>query len=405
MSDPAFFASDAPVQVWHAMRRENPVLWVERHAQPGFWAVTGYRDAQSVLRRPDDFGSEGGLRLDTPAAAVRVASGRMLIATDPPRHTHLRRSIGAGFRTQIIRELEIKTRGMAEALIGNALLAGGCDFVSDIAGPLSTSVVCELMGIPPADQPLMGQLADRAFGASRRTVDSSADERDRMAAHADILLYYWQAMERKRYANDQGLITRLVQSPVGGSRLTDEEVVLNCDGLLAGGNETARLAAATGLQALIEDPRQWARLCRTPTSIPGAVEEILRWTSPASHVLRVARQDTELGGNQVAAGDLVAVWLPAANRDPEVFVDPDTFDTTRIRNRHIAFGSGDHSCIGSAIARMELRVLFEELSRRVARFEITGPLERLRSNTFWGVKSMSITVTETSAPTARMGIS
>lgn len=220
--------------------------------------------------------------------------------------------------------------------------------------------------------------------------ESSAIDLERIEAHADILGYYADLVDFRRREAGADLISAMANGTVDGRPLTDEEIFLNCDGLISGGNETTRHASVGGVLALIREPDQWRRAASSPDRIDTAVNEVLRYTSPALHVLRTAARNTEIAGRAIGAGEAVTVWMPSANRDDAVFEAPDRFDVTRTPNQHLAFGNGAHFCLGGALARAELRVLFTELFENAYGAELVGPVRRLRSNLIWGYESLPV---------------
>ncbi|MFD0631685.1 cytochrome P450 [Catenulispora yoronensis] len=240
-----------------------------------------------------------------------------------------------------------------------------CDF-TDVASVLPLSVICDMLGVPRADWPFMLRSTRVAFG------ESDSDPLERLEAHAQVLEYYQDLVAERRRRPREDVISTMAGGSVDGVPLTDEEIFLNCDGLISGGNETTRHASVGGLLALIDRPDQWRAASAAPEGLDAVADEILRFTSPAMHVLRTPCQDTEIGGQAIRAGEPVTVWMPSANRDEAVFDDPDRFDGARHPNPHLAFGMGPHHCLGATLARIELRVLFEELLRTFASGEPAG---------------------------------
>jgi cytochrome P450 len=186
------------------------------------------------------------------------------------------------------------------------------------------------------------------------------------------------------------LISALIHGDVDGAKLTDLEVLFNCFLLIIGGQETTRNATSGGILALIENPAEGAKLRNDPSMLTVAMEEFLRWTSPVTHIMRVAKKDGEIRGQQIRKGEKVVIWNASANRDESVFPRPDVFDIARMPNDHLAFGHGEHFCIGANLARLELRVMIEEVMRRMPEIELAGPVERLRSNFVAGIKHMPV---------------
>lgn len=383
LGDPDLYATGEPERAWAHLRRTAPVYWNRKADGEGFWALTRYADVVRVHRDVQSFTSERGMQLDMAPEAVRAAAGRMLIVTDPPRHRKLRQILTGAFTPAVARRLETNIRRTVRSSLDEGLSAGTCDLV-ELVSLLPVSVICDMLGVPERDWRFMLERTRTAFES-----DGGGSARERARAHADLMLYYAAlAKERRRRPMDD-LVSALAQGEVDGARLTDDEVVLNCHGLILGGNETTRHAAAGGVLALVEHPEEWARL-RSGAAVAPAVEEVLRWTTPGMHVLRTAVRDVEIAGVPVRAGQRVTLWNASANRDEAMFEDPDRFDVGRAPNRHVAFGMGEHHCLGAALARLELGVLLEELVARVARVELTGPVARVRSNLIRGIARMPV---------------
>lgn len=376
LSDPSHYSAGDAEALWAALCERSPVLRTERADAEDFWSVLGYPVAAAVLRDGETFVSSRGMRLDSPPEPTAQAAGSVLIVSDPPRHGSIRRIIGSAFTPRTVRRLEATIRSTATQIVDRAVAAGDCDAVQ-VAARLPVSVICDMLGVPPEDWEMMLRLTMTAFG-------SSGDREIEIEVNSEILAYYAHLVELRRRDPGEDVVSALVHGKIDGVPLTDEEVILNCNGLLAAGNETTRHAMVGGLLAFAASPDQWERLREHPPLMPTAVQEILRYTSPVLHVMRTALRDTRIGEHDVVEGDRVAVWLPAANRDPAVFTDPGRFDVGREPNRHLALSSGTHYCIGSSLAVMELTVLFEELLRRVRYAEAAGAARRLHSNFIWG---------------------
>ncbi|MGN9810005.1 cytochrome P450 [Micromonospora sp. BQ11] len=376
VADPLLHRDDALHPVWRWMRRNDPVRWTVRSNEDSFWSVTAHADAVRVLRDSRTFSSERGIRLGGDPLAAAAAARKMLIVTDPPRHGDIRRIIGSAFTARTVQRLEQNMRETVTACLDQAFEQGAADVVQ-IAARLPVSVICDLLGVPREDWDFMVNRTTVAFGA---VDDHGSPTADAAEAHAEILLYYLELVKQRRRSPREDVVTALVQGEVDGRPLTDEEILLNCDGLISGGNETTRHAAVGGLLALAAHPDQWQALRDDPAILSSAVEEILRWTTPGAHTLRTAVRDTELAGRPIEAGQSVVVWGASVNRDESVFEEPDTFRLDRKPNRHLTFGHGAHYCLGGALATSELRVLFGEVARRVAAVGVPGPVRRVRSN-------------------------
>ncbi len=385
LCDPDLYAQGRPEELWQRMRRAAPVHEGEYDGRR-FHAVLSHAEISRVVKDTRNFTSQQGMRLDQNPAATAAASGKMLIITDPPRHGAIRRIVGGAFTPRMVARLERTMRDTVTAVLDEALETGECDFTQVAAG-LPLSVICDMLGVPPGDRDFMLERTMVAFGAGTGT---ETDPLASAAAHADILSYYEELLARRRREPQEDIVTALAHGTVDGVPLTDEEIFLNCDGLVSGGNETTRHASVGGLLALVRNPAQWESLRKDPDLLPAAVQEILRFTSPAMHVLRTATASVEIAGHALDPGDQVALWLAAGNRDDAVFPDPDRFDVTRRPNPHLAFAAGPHYCLGAALATRELTVLFEELLRRVRGAELTGPPRRTRSILIWGYDALPV---------------
>ena len=383
LADRDFATRGDAEQVWAFLRRERPVHWNTRPDGTGFWAITRYHDTLRVLKDPTTFRSGQGMRLDHDPAATAAAADKLMIVADAPRHAKIRRVIASAFTPRMAARLEENMRGTVQEELAAIGDGEPCDF-TDVASVLPLSVICDLLGVPRADWPFMLRSTRVAFG------ESDADPLDRLEAHAQILEYYQDLVAERRRRPREDVVSTLAGGTVDGLPLTAEEIFLNCDGLISGGNETTRHASVGGLLALIDRPDQWRAASAAPQSSDTLADEILRFTSPAMHVLRTPREDTEIGGQRIRAGEPVTVWMPSANRDEAVFADPDRFDGTRHPNPHLAFGMGPHHCLGATLARIELRVLFGELLRTFASGEPAGRARRLRSTLIGGYESAPV---------------
>jgi cytochrome P450 len=381
LADPSFHGRGGAPEVLARLRREAPVYWAERREGEGFWVVSRYREVTEVLRDTRTYSSEQGMAMGANPAAVQGAKGKMLIVTDPPRHAKIRALVKGAFTPRTVARIEHTMRRTVRAVLDQALRDGGCDLVA-VAARLPVSVICELLGVPESDWDFM---LDRTQTAFSEGTDTSP--LDRARAHADILGYYAQLTAQRRKLPREDLVSVLVHGLVDGKPLTDEEVFLNCDGLVSGGNETTRHATVGGILALIDHPDQWRRLRRDASLLGTAIPEILRWTSPAMHAKRTPIRDVRLGGQDISVGQAVTVWMPSANRDPDAFPDPDAFDLARTPNRHVTFGIGEHYCRGAALAQNELSVFFSEFAAKVGAAERAGQVSLLRSSLVQGYQS------------------
>ncbi|WP_033290278.1 cytochrome P450 [Amycolatopsis jejuensis] len=373
------------------LRENDPVHWHREPGGPGFWAVTRYADALSVYRDSETYSSRNGMRLDTNPQAVAAVTQRMLIVSDAPDHSHLKRVLAQGFSAARIPHAEDLVRRVVRELLAEAVREREVDIV-EVVRRVPTRVVCALMGVPRPEWDWLGGTMNAAF--------EGADAASRRAAHADIFLYFSDLVEQRRKSPEDDFVSHLAHSrrstkvPGETRLLTDEEVVVNCNGVLAGGNETTRYSAAGAVLALLENPAQWDVLRAGGLDVVrNGVEEVLRWTTPGVHVLRTATRPSRIAGTDIAAGDRVTVWNVSANRDETAFPAPERFDLGRTPNQHLAFGGGRHQCLGARLARMELAVFLAELSACVGSVEQLGEPAYTASNFTWGVRHLPVRLT------------
>lgn len=394
--DSELFAKDAfwPVLRW--LRQNEPVYRHPEPEGPGFWAVTRHRDIMSVYADTQSFSSRFGMRLDSDADAVAAVSQRMLIVSDPPDHTHLKRVLQKSFGPAALPRMEGLVRQVVAEVIQEAVEAGEVDFI-DVAKKIPNHVVCTLMGIPREDWEWIGDLTTDAF--------ESPDEAERSGAHGEIFLYFTDLLQQRREQPGDDLVSvianerRVADVPGGERPLSDEEIVFNCNGVLAGANETTRYSAAGGVLAFVRNPDQWAVAREGGPDVAAlAGEEILRWTTPGVHAMRTVMRPARVGGARVEPGDRVTLWNVSANRDEDVFDEPDRFVADRKPNRHIAFGHGPHLCLGARLARMELAAFVTELAQRVERIELTGEPLYNASNFTWGLRRLPVRLSPARIP-------
>ena len=282
----------------------------------------------------------------------------------------------------------------SELIVDAVVERGECEFVTDLAAELPLQAIAEIMGVPEEDRHLLFDWSNRMVGADDPEYQSD-DPDEAGTAAAELYMYAAGLGEPRRADPRDDVVTSLINAEIDGDKLSQEEFELFCLLLAVAGNETTRNATAHGILALIDNPDQLQKLHDDPDRyIDGAVEEILRWSSPVMHFRRTAMRDMELRGKQIKAGDKVVLWHISANRDEEVFEDPFRFDIERTPNDHIAFGGGGaHYCLGANLARMELRLIFREVATRLEGIQLNGEVERLRSNFIGGIKHIPVAFT------------
>jgi cytochrome P450 len=393
LTDLDFFLHSDPHEMWTVLRREAPVYWHERRPGRGFWAITRYDDALTVYHDPRTYSSERGIALqfNDAAAGDNAGFGMMMITTDPPRHQKIRKLISDRFTPRAVTAFAPHTSRIVGDIIDSVVERGECDFVVDVAAKLPTAVICEMLGIPREHWDMMFQLGNMSIGTEDPEYQQSRTAQETGSyAQAQFFSYFSKLIDERRKRPGNDLISALAAGVIDGNNFTDLEVLFNAFLLIIGGQETTRNAMSGGTLALIQFPAERERLKANPALMPTAIEEFLRWTSPVTHILRTARTDAELRGQKIRAGQKVVIWNASANRDEDVFAEPFKFDVARTPNDHLAFGHGEHFCIGAHLARLELRVMLEEVMRRMGDLELAGPVEKLRSNFVAGIKHMPV---------------
>jgi cytochrome P450 len=364
LGDPQLYSRGDPYAMWRWLREHDPVYWHPPAELPGFWALTKYDDIRAVYRDPATFSSAGGILLRPENYGDDPGGGRTLALTDPPRHRQLRALVDDWFSPRSVRLLEAEMREVARDVIMQALERGACDFVVDIAARIPLFVICNMMGVPKNEWEHLFALTTEAFG--------TGEALQQRLAHLEILQYFENLAKVRAKSPADDLVSVLATAEIDGSKLTPDEILLNCDNLLVGGTENTRIAASGGMLAFIQYPDQWQALSGEPALLHSAVEEVLRWTSTATHIMRTTTRPVTLRGRRIEAGDRVTVWNPSANRDEDVFDNADRFIVDRKPNRHMALGTGEHFCLGGTLGRAELRLVYEELLRNTERIELDG---------------------------------
>jgi cholest-4-en-3-one 26-monooxygenase len=381
--DPARYGQRGyPHELWARMRAEAPVTLVESPDYEPFWAITKHADVQQVAAQPHRYSSARGITLRRPNQPDFHSD--VLVVLDPPRHGPLRRVASPRFTPKAMRARRADIERIAVELV-NDMVAGGTtgevDFVEMIAAPFPLAVIAWTLGVRREDVGLLHRWTNEVIGKNdpeyRREGESPGQTIKR--ARGELHTYFGELVEERRRQPEDDLVSELVGADIDGQPLTEEELVSYCELLVEAGNETTRNAISGGLLALIEHPAEWAKLRADPELVPDAAEEILRWVSPISHFTRTATEDTEVRGVTIRAGEQVAIFFASANRDEDVFDDPFAFRVDRRPNPHLAFGFGEHFCMGAHLARVELDVIFRLLAARFESFEVAGPVVRLES--------------------------
>jgi cytochrome P450 len=321
-----------------------------------------------------------------------MGAGQMMIMTDPPLHGAMRRAFNRLFLPRAVGVYDDPGRRLVAEILDAVLDRGTCDFVVDVAARLPMAFICEIMGIPRRDWEDMFTWGNMALGFedAEYQVESGSAMETRQQGVTNLGRYCVQHALERRGGDGEDLLSVLGNAEINGRKLTEGELFHNGFQYIIGGLETTRNAISGGLLALIQHPAECAKLINNPSVMPTAIEEILRWSSPITHIARVATRDTELAGKRIREGDLLALWLPSGNRDEQTFEDPYRFDIERTPNEQIAFGRGEHFCAGAHLARLELRLMMHSIVHEVEQIELAGPVERLSSNLVAGVKHMPV---------------
>jgi len=382
--DPLLYSDGDPHPIWTAMRQRAPL---HRQVLPDgrqFWSVTRHGDACRVLSAHREFSSERGSLLHQ-LGKGDAASGKMLVSADPPRHSELRGPLNRMFSAKAVASAEPRIRRAVLATLPPPGHSGPWD-VATSAALLPMAVAASFMAFPEEDWVDLVQWTSMAAAPEDPSFRVSSPAATLAIAHHQLFDYFAKHMRHRRANPGEDVVSYLTTMRAGSEQLTDEEVVYNCYSLLLGANATTPHTVAGTILAMAEHAPHFLRHGDADgTRVPLLIEEGLRWTSPASSFLRHAVQDVTLSGGTVREGDAVVVWVGSANRDEEVFSEPFRFDLTRDAGRHIAFGFGPHYCLGSALARIALRIYFSEFLRRFAGAELAGDPVHLRSNFIAGL--------------------
>lgn len=391
------FAAGFPHELFAAHRREAPVYWhsATQHTPDGegFWSVATHAETLAVLRDAETYSSvTGGTRPYGGTLLQDLAiAGQVLNMMDDPRHSEIRRLVSSGLTPRMIRRVEDDLRARTRRLLDGIEPGVGFDFLVDVAAELPMQMICILLGVPESERHWLFHAIEPQFdfGGSRSAAmaQMSAEEAgSRMYTYGQELI----AAKRAEPTDDMLSVVANAFRDDEAAALSDLELYLFFSLLFSAGAETTRNSVAGGLLALIENPSQMALLRDDLGELPTAIEEMVRWTSPSPSKRRTATRAVTLGGRDIEAGQKVQVWEGSANRDPLVFANPDTFDITRKPNPHLGFGYGIHYCLGANLARLELRVLFEELLSRFSSARLVKPVEWTRSNRHTGIRHMVV---------------
>ena len=405
LADPGTFEDGQPFDYFAVLRREAPVHWnpapdCDRDhpmaIRRGYFALTKHADIVHVSRNPKLFSARVGSNLlsdlDEEEEDHLAAMQSMLINMDPPDHAKYRRFFMPGFTRRMVTELKPTIHAHAKRVVDGIANKSECDFVADLAKELPLLLICELLGVPENDRHRIYEWSNLMCGFDDPEMSESREAQE--AAAADLYRYSTELIAQKRAEPDHTIISKYVHSQVKGHAVTDLELNSFFILLCVAGSETTRTATTHGMRLLCEHPDQYELLLSdVDRYLPDAIEEILRFSPPVMVIRRTAMEDTQIRGVDIEMGDKLGMYYGAANRDEEVFDDPDRFDITRSPNPHLSSGIGEHYCLGASLARMQMHCIFAEILTRFPDMHVSAPPRRQRSALFDGIKEMRVRYT------------
>ncbi|HEV2813632.1 MAG TPA: cytochrome P450 [Solirubrobacteraceae bacterium] len=368
-----------PHDLFRRLRSECPVHWspriTEYPEEAGFWSVTTWDDIHAVSRDFETYSSErGGITSLTDAIMPLDLQRGMFIAQDPPKHDRLKALFQRGFTPKRIAEHEGEIRAIVAEVLDRLEGRETCDLVDDVAQPVVARVIGSFMGIPPEDDVIWARLMNTIMAAGDPDKNPEGTQSVMERDGPEMFRRCSERIAERRERPTEDLTSVLVHAEVEGSKLEEHEIGMGFFLLMAAGNDSTKATYCSGMRALLEQPEERAKLVADPSLVPSAVEESLRMFPAFAHFRRTATRDCELHGQPIREGDKVVMWYVSSNRDETRFEDPERFDVTRSPNEHQAFGAGGrHFCLGTALARLELKMLREETLKRYPNMELAGP--------------------------------
>lgn len=406
LADLDLFESQIPWQTFDELRTNKPVHWSDEPApNSGFWSLTKYHDIVRVLRDTETFSSEKGTVNLEELDEEQMEARKSMIETDGIRHRALRKLMQDSFTPKAVAGYETFLRGLTASTLDDAFAKGSFDFVKEVAADFPIRVLARLMDVPDTDIDKLISWGNRMVGNTDPEhadvlLDSPDSEKYRMLpfrspAALEVWAYGDDLAKARLGGNGTDIVSTLInQTPIDGLPLSTRDFHAYFLLLIVAGNETTRHTISHSMNYLIDNPDQMELMQKRPELIDWGVEEMLRMASPVYHFRRTATKDTEINGQKIEEGQKVVTWFAAGNRDPEIFVNPYQMDITRNPNEHMTFGrGGPHMCLGNSLARLEIKIMFEELLPRISGIKRTGEVERLRSNFVNGIKRFPVEVT------------
>jgi cholest-4-en-3-one 26-monooxygenase len=400
LTDLSLWAAGPPWEHFRVLREQDPVHWNPppaewsgcAHDGAGFWSLTRAADVAAVAGDLEGFSADRGwyLNYETDAPVPLEALQSMLTGMQPPQHTRFRALLSRAFVPNTVNRLEGHVRHRMTRILDAVVSDGACDLVTDIAVPLPTQVIADLLGFPEEAADLVWDWSKRLAATQDPDARGGGVEQS-LSALGEIVAYSNEIAAARRIEPKEDLLTRLALAEIDGQRLDEAALGSFVLQLMVAGNETSRNALAIGVKTLLEHRDQWELLVREPGRAPTAAEEILRWLAPVMYMRRTATRDARIGGKHIRAGDKVVQWFVSTGYDAELNERPEEFDITRESVRHQALGGGGRRfCLGAGLARLELRVALEELTRRLPGIEPAGTPRWLRSNFFGGLTALPV---------------
>lgn len=391
LSDGKNFSQGFPHEYFSQLRANDPVYWHEpTEVTPdgeGFWVISRHADVDKVIMDPKTFSSDKAGDRTAGGTTIKdeKSAGNVLNQTDDPHHKRLRATVNKGFTVKAVAELEGELRQRTQRLLNGLSRGDEFDFATRVAREIPTQAICIVLGVPEEDRLMLAEWVDRG-------IEQTSDAVIALEYTKKLRGYAQGLIEKKRQEPQQDIFSAIVHAKFesDGSTLSDHELRSFFGLLFPAGAETTTRSISGGLHALIERPDAWQRLQGDVNLLKTAVEEIVRWTTPSCYKRRTATRDIVFNGQKIREGDKVTVWEMSANRDDSVFDKPFEFDIARSPNPHLGFGAGVHFCLGASLARLELKVVFEELFRSGINFELAGTPEWTPNNRLVGFKTLPV---------------
>ena len=376
-----------PFTEWAWLRKHDPVAWIEHPEFDPFWAITKHADIIELSKQPNLFLNEPRLAIfNNIVPPPPEATIRHLLNMDPPDHGKYRNVTAKRFTPRAVQDWALKVERITQEVLDDCVGKASGDFVRDISARITIAVIAEMLGVPASDRGLLFHWTNEVIAPEDPEYARGTPEETLSQARMELFQYF-DALSRERRANPQDDIVSIVAGgAVDGAALAPVELLSYYLLLVVAGNETTRNAMTGGMLAFLGNPGEWQKLKKNPGLLDLAIEEIVRWTTPVIQFCRTATRDYPLRDKVIRKGESACLFYPSANRDEEVFADGNVFRIDRNPNHHIAFGVGEHVCLGAHLARLELRCAFAALCKRLRHAELSGPIERARSSFVGGIK-------------------